>query len=187
VTEAIVLGDFDDGPDVPAAITGVDLGLRALDLVMHWKRCGMTADWLAGFVAYDCDPAARGNAVGVLSTIVNELLENAAKFCADKTAVVGVAVHHHGEFVRVETRNVADARRVAAFRAALDDLATSPLDDLFAKRIERAREPGSPGIGLLLLKKDYGARIGVRLDARGDARWDVRVRVAIQTEEIEHP
>lgn len=183
MSEPVVVGDFVDGAAGPAALTGVELDLRALDFVAHWKRCGLTADWLAAYLAYDFEPATRGAAVNVLSTAINELLENAAKWCADKRGPVRVAVRHHGDFVRIETQNVADERRSRAFRETLADL-EGDLDALFARRIEHQKEPGASGVGLVILKKDYGARIGARFAVRPDGHWDVHVQLSLDAEEV---
>ena len=41
-----IVGDFVDSTSTP---TGVDLELRAIELVIQWRRTGLTADWLARF------------------------------------------------------------------------------------------------------------------------------------------
>jgi len=180
---AIVLGDFATGG--PQAVSEAEVGLRALEFVTHWRRCGLTADWLATFVAYDSEPEVRDNARSVLSTVINELVENAAKFCADKRQHIRIVVRHHGDFIRVETTNGADTARVDAFRTALSELEHTDLDELFTDRIQRQREPSVPGIGLIILKKDYRARIGARL-AEGDGGiWDVQVQATVDVQEVE--
>jgi len=185
VSEAIVIGDFVDAADGPPAMTSVELKLRALDLVAHWKRCGVAADSLAAYFAYDFEPDVRAAAVSVLSTAINELLENAAKFCADKRGSLEVSVRHHGELVRIETRHTAAAGRVLAFQGVLAELGRASLPELFAERIEHQKEPGASGIGLIILKKDYGARIGARLQPRPDGQWDVQVQVSLDVEEVQ--
>jgi len=171
LSETIVVGDFVDAAQSPPAITGAAVELRALDLVAHWKRCGLTADWLAPYFAYDFEPEARDAAQNVLATAVNELLENAAKFCADKRSTLRLSVRHHGDFIRIETMSVADDARTAAFRAVLEELGRADLAELFARRIEHPQEPGSSGVGLVILKKDYGG-------------WDVHVQLSLDAEEV---
>ena len=167
----------------PPALTGVVLELRALDLVAHWKRCGITADWLAGFFAYDFEPEARAAAASVRSTAINELIENAAKFCDDKLAPVAIAVRHHGDFVRLETRNRCDGARAGRLRDALAALG-GDLDALFAARIERQEETGASGLGLLILKRDYGARVGARLTPGAGDTFEVELQVTLDAEQI---
>lgn len=175
------IGDW--ATEGPPAITGVTLELRALDLVAHWKRCGITADWLAGFFAYDFEREGRAAAATVLATAINELIENAVKFCDDKQAPVAITVRHHGDFVRVETRHLVGATRATKLRAALDALG-GDLEELFARRIEHQAEPGASGIGLLILKRDYAARVGVRLDAASNGTFEARVQVTLDADQI---
>ena len=167
----------------PPAIMGMQVSLRALDLVVHWKRCGLTADWFAAFFVYDFPVEDRPAATSVLSTAINELIENAVKFCSDKTQPVSIAIRHHGDFVRLETINRVDAVRADKLRLAIDEIITSDLGVLFARRIEHQAEAGASGLGLLILKKDYNAKIGLKLVPVG-GELDVHVQVTLQVEEV---
>ncbi|HZL17003.1 MAG TPA: hypothetical protein VFG23_04570 [Polyangia bacterium] len=182
----IELGDLPASPPTEA-LTGVEIELRALELVAHWRRCGLTADWLARFVAYDCAIDSRGAAFSVLSTAINELLENAVKFCNDKRKSTRISVRHYGEFVRIETRNSAISPHVGTLRTTIEELGREPLDALFAERMQEKSKPGSSGIGLLLLKKDYGARLSVRLTAMDGGEWDILVRADLDISDVEQP
>ena len=184
MNEATFIGDFSDGPSA-AALTSVDIELRALELVVHWRRCGLTADWLALFFAYDFEPEARQTAESILSTVINELLENAAKFCADKQRLVRVAVRHHGEFVSIETVNVASGAHAARLRETIEELTRSNLDELFTRRMQTKNAPGASGIGLLILKKDYAVRLGAKLTPVGGDEWNVEVRVELSLGQVE--
>jgi hypothetical protein len=182
--ESISVGEVADSP-IPAAISGLELELRPLELVVHWRRCGLTADWLASYLAYDFDAAARATAQNVLSTVINELLENAVKFSADKQAKIRIAVTHHGDFVRLETNNLAAAPRALLLRETFEELGQGSLDALFARRIAESATPNAPGVGLLILKRDYAARQGVRLTPLPDGNFDVLVRVDLDTAQVE--
>lgn len=177
-----VLGAWSDEPS--PAISGAQVSLRALELVTHWRRCGLTADWLAGFCAYDFEPAARAAANNILSTAINELVENAAKFCADKTEPLTVAVHHHGDVIRIETRNRIDAAQAERLRRALADLARPDLEAVFAQRIEHQAAAGASGVGLLILAKDYQAKVGAKLAVQPSGQLDVQIAVRLDVEEV---
>jgi hypothetical protein len=165
-------------------ITSTELTLRALDLVAHWKRCGLTADWLGSFLQYDFEPEARAAASELLSTVMNELVENAAKFAADKNAPLHLAARHHGDAIVLETRSVADEARVERLRSAMLALESEDLAELFQRRIERQNEPGSSGLGLLILKRDYGVRLAARFEPRAPGLWNVVVQAVLDTEEV---
>src|SRR5687768_4810932 len=144
MSEPALFGDFSQADPGPR-LSAVDLELRALEIVVHWRRCGLTADWLAGYFAYDFEIDARAAALSVLSTVANELLENAVKFCSDKQRPVRIAIQNHGEFLRFETRNRARAAHVSALRSALEALSGNALEELFAERVQHQAEPGASG------------------------------------------
>ena len=181
---AIVLGTIAQDPSGDA-LTGVAVEMPALDLVTQWRRCGLSADFLAGYMAYDF--ADRGVASNVLSTVINEILENAAKFSADKRRPVRILVQQLGEFVRIEATNTVHPERVERFRSRLVQVLEDDPEELFCRHLETAKDapPGSPGIGLVMLRKDYGATLGARIEPRGDGLFDVTVQVNIPAEEVE--
>jgi hypothetical protein len=179
-----VVGGFAERGGAP--LSGVELRLSALDCVAHWRRCGITADYLASYAAYDFEH--RDIALSILSTAANELIENAVKFAADKRAPIRVALHHLGDVIRIETQNRATWRHAQALAELLDALTRGDAEELFARRIEEAA-PDSSGIGLIILRKDYAAEIGARLEPapgeQADSEFEVTVQVRLKADEIE--
>ena len=177
-------GTFAD--DEPTrALSGASIELPALSIVAHFRRCGLTADWLAAFMAYDFEH--RESATSILSTVINELLENAVKFSAPSAEPIQLSVRHYGAKVRIEVRNPTDGARVDALKKHFARLETEDPDALFASLVERASEKGSPGVGLLILRRDYAASVGVKVESaegRDDAAV-VSVQVERDVEEVE--
>jgi hypothetical protein len=183
VKGAIVIGKFEDPSVNP--LSGVAVEMPALDLVAHWRRCGMSADFLAGYMAYDY--ANRPVATNVLSTVINEILENAAKFSADKRCQVRVAVTQHGDSVCVEASNTTSPDRAESFRKCLEEVLSVDAEELFRRHLESASSapPGAPGVGLVVLRKDYEAELGVRITPRADGLFEVTVQVRLSAEEVD--
>ncbi len=154
-----------------------------LDFVTEWARCGQTADYLARFLAYDFEN--REAAASVFSTAINELVENAAKFSADKTQPARIVVRHDGDRVSIATRNNASAAQAASFRDVAADISAADPETLFAERLLHPPDVGGAGIGLIVLRKDYGAVVSVRTEAESAAQSTVEVEVTIAHEEIE--
>lgn len=119
--------------------------------------------------------------------MINELIENAAKFCADKTEALTIAVRHHGDVIQIETQNRTDPVRAERLRIALDELAGGDLEAVFARRIEHQAEPGASGLGLLILVKDYGAQMCARLIKTATGDKHVQVQVTLAVEEVSGP
>lgn len=163
----------------------VSIRFVPLDVVSEWSRCGHTADYLARYLAYDFEN--RETAASVLSTAINELLENAAKFSTDKAEPAEVTVRQFGDHVTIATRNRATAGQGALFRDLTARLVNGDAEALFAERLAHPPEVGGAGIGLIVLRKDYGASIDVRVepDVSRDGWATVEVEVTLSNREVE--
>jgi hypothetical protein len=159
-------------------LAGLELILRPQDFLRQWQRCGQTADWIANYLVHDIEPSGRSDAKNVLSTVINELLENAIKFSSDDPEDVKVAVRHRGSFISIETRNVTSAARARLLEKTLEELDTATLDSLFARRVA-GNDADAPGVGLLIIKRDYGARVDAVLTPRDDGASDVHLTVEL--------
>jgi hypothetical protein len=162
----------------------IDVELVPLDMIAHWHRCGATADWAAQLLAYNF--AHRETAAGVLATVINELLENAVKFSSNKRRPIRLRVAHRGERVVIETENAADgvqARVLEAHVAAM----FADRGELFGHLIARAAagEVGAPGVGLLVVRRDFGATLDIDVSPLADDDQLVRVRVTLDANALE--
>jgi hypothetical protein len=183
--KARVFGQFHEASSQPA-LGSICVELVPLDLIVQWDRCGATADWAAGFLSHNF--VDRELATGVLSMVINELLENAVKFSADKKQPIALRVAHRGNGIVIETENQTDEARTRAFEAHLVELYQESGEVLFARQIERAAngEIGVPGVGLIVLRKDYGVQLGVKIVPIDDGRHHITVQVALDAEQVNH-
>lgn len=161
----------------PKSLAGIELRLQPRELTRHWQRCGQTADWISSYLVHDVEQSAKAHLKNVFSTVINELLENAVKFSTPDAPDITIAVRHHGTFVRIETRNLTSYARAERLEKTLEDLAQSALDALFARRVAMGSDADAPGVGLLIIKRDYGARVRAVLTPRSDGTRDVHVIV----------
>ena len=172
-----VLGAFPK--PVAPALTSLDLEVVPIDLLTEWRRCGMVADFMAEYMVHAFE--RRDVARSILSTVTNELVENAAKFSAEKRAVAHVSIRHHGDVVHAEVRNEADEAHVQHLRELLADLARSGAIAVFQRRLE-----GRRGLGLAMLAKDYGATVGATIEPNGaEGRNTICLRVSLSALEVE--
>lgn len=155
-----MIGDIDTAPEMLEA----NLALRLLpgSFTVPWSQCGATADFLAAFVA---GAAADRPTAGAdeISCAVNELLENAIKFCHGGPIEVEVGLRRSDVVCRVTNPALADA---SDLRERLTKLvACDPVEGLVARVEENAtRGDSDAGIGLLTLRADYGVALGFRLE-----------------------
>ncbi len=178
MSSASILGAFPEPRSPP--LSAIELDVVPIDLVAEWRRCGLIADFLADYMVYGFE--RREEARSVLSTVANELVENAAKFSADKRAAARVSIRHHGEVVHAEVRNETADEHVQNLREVLTELAHDGATAVFQRRMTEDRR----GLGLALLAKDYGATVGATVAPAGTGgKTEVCLRVALSAAEVE--
>ena len=79
------------------------------------------------------------------------------------------------------------ADRAESFRKCLEEVLNVDAEELFRRHLESAPSapPGAPGVGLVVLRKDYEAELGVRITPRADGLFEVTVQVRISAEEVD--
>jgi hypothetical protein len=159
------------------ALTELSVTIVPLELVSEWRRCSETADYLARYFAYDFDD--RETAAYVLSTVINELVENTAKFSTDKTIPGEIVVRQLGDRLSITAANVTSPDQAEALRDAVARINDGDAEALFAERIAHPPEIGGAGIGLIMLRKDYDAAMTVRTSAANGRTDLVRVEVEV--------
>ncbi len=151
--------------------------LVPLEVVAEWRRCGETADYLARYFAHDFDD--RETAANVLSTVINELVENTVKFSGDKRIPGEILVRQYGDRLTITTSNVAHRGDADVLIAAVDRIAAGDPEALFAERVANPPDVGGAGIGLIMLRKDYDVRMDVRTSPHVDRSDLVRVEIEV--------
>lgn len=165
-------------------LSSVALRVSAIDYVAQWKRCSLTADFLAGYVApaFEAEREARDQ----LSVIIDELIENAVKFCADVRDTVLVTVRNYGESVHVEASNTCDPVRAEDLRRSIARMAECDPELLFVEQIEHsaATDPMESRLGLITLRVTHNARLGARIVEALGGTYRVTVQVSLPTQEV---
>jgi hypothetical protein len=100
---------------------------------------------------------------------------------------VRILVAQLGDEVLIEATNTAVAERADQFRARLSEVLAEDPEALFARHLEAASTapPGSPGIGLVILRKDYRARLAAEIVPRDGGRFDITVQVSLPPDEVD--
>ena len=177
MTSETILGRFPDPPG-PALVT-ISVEVVPIDLVTEWRRCGILADFAAGYLEWAF--SRRSAAHSVVSTVVNELVENAAKFSLDNRIHTHVTIRHFGETVHAEVRNVAADEHVRRLAEVLGALGREGAEAVFRRCLEDRL-----GLGLALIARDYHAVVGARVaEGRTPGGKDVCLRVSMSAQEVE--
>ena len=154
MSATLVLGPLPEPRSGP--LSAIELDVVPIDLVTEWRRCGMVADFMADYMVHAFE--RRDVARSILSTVANELVENAAKFSSSKQIPAHVSLRHHGEVVYAEVRNRAAEKHVRGLREVLAELAGDDATAVFRRRVE-----GRLGLGLAMLARDYHAKVGATI------------------------
>lgn len=178
-----IYGEFELVPDALVPEGQLSLTLSPSELMSHWQRCGQISDFVAGYVstAYSAEPATRDLMFTAISTVFQELIENAAKFSRKREASISVRVRHFSRILVYEVENTTTPAFAERFAEYLEQIARA--DDLGAvylaiveAQTESPAEALRSGIGLLVLRKDHEVRLGVRFSADEAGRPVVTVR-----------
>lgn len=175
-----IYGDFEMIPEDLTPEAHFEMSVSPMDLMTHWQRCSLFSDLVAGFIAYAYHQSREMHTFHVyssISTIFQELIENAAKYSRHRETVIRVRVKHFNSVVRIELQNDATPGAAEKFEAAVKTLMSSDLEELHMQIVEdQARERNHSGLGLVLLAKDYPVTFGFSFRRVGDERDIVTVR-----------
>jgi hypothetical protein len=182
----IVLGAFTeaDGTDLGESLVLLD----AEDMSHNWRRCGLTADFLARYYSYyfpyrekATDRISRETAENTISYILNELIENTAKYsdARDKGVEVRLSLRESDILFQV-SNHVTEERAEGFLRLARGLLEGNP-EELYVTQLEKNSD--SSGLGYLTMINDYGVSLGFRVDRPGESALRVTVQATMKWKE----
>lgn len=155
----------------------IQIHLKPLDLMKYWRRIGILSDFIGYFYGFsflpdvpsDSNEMKNSEIVNSISTVFNELLENAAKYSYDKKADIDIHLMHRGKAFEMLVRNKTNDSNVKAYEESLAEIFSAPsLDELYISKLElNENDPHHSGIGLIMVLKDYPVEMEVVLDTVG--------------------
>ncbi|NBV83068.1 hypothetical protein EBR57_02975 [bacterium] len=155
------------------------------DLRQHWKRCGMTADFLGQSAA-----SFQPRATTIISTVINELLENAIKYSATDEAPIDVALSVQNDTVHCEIKNWAkfeDANSMDSYFKAIE---TQDIDELYFLQLEKSATTTDhhSKMGLLGVIHDYPVTLGCQIRSTSDqlTPFQISINATINLSEVHH-
>ncbi len=175
--EDIVIGDYDAIAETLPAEGFLQLIVKPIDMVTYWRRCGSLSNFVANFYRnpYNVDALDEN----LISTIFNELIENAAKYSTKRDSDIYIEVKMYNTILKMQVQNVCNQKNFEALKKSMGKLLDSDynLDDLYMKRMmEKSSADKDSGIGLLMLLKDFPVKVGVKLSSSEDGSYQVCVQ-----------
>lgn len=184
--ETLNVGNYIEWQGARRPLSLLRLAFLPLDMIVQWRRCGQSADYVAGFLSYQF--VESGRAMIILSTIVNELLENTVKFSHDKKLAVSFSAAFFGDITLIEARNNVNEAQMKTFCDFIDRLVNEDLDELFISQIEDSADQmtTSAGLGLITLRKDYVTDMGFHIARIPDTNlYEVTVQLHLDPDRLE--
>lgn len=169
-----VLGDYELTPDYLPAEGDLRFTVKPIDLITHWRRCGT----IANFVAEYHETGETEIDKNIVSTIFNELIENASKYSTKRDSEIQVEVKRYNKILKMQVSNTSNQSYFESLINRLTLIINSQnLDDLFYDEMLK-KESGDKQseIGLLLIFKDYQVKLGAKLVEKGEDLFDITVQ-----------
>ncbi|PJZ44397.1 DUF6272 family protein [Leptospira brenneri] len=159
----------------------LSISLSAIDMTFYWKRCDVLSNFISQFYFHSYESKHLDK--NAISTIINELVENAAKYSDKENSKIFVEIKDLGTSLRVEVKNRVSPWIKAIFENKIQMIQSGNIDQLYFEALEsRNHGTGNMGIGLLMLLKDYQLKLAYEFTKMDDSSFDVTIRVHIPAE-----
>jgi hypothetical protein len=182
-----ILGAWNETPAGSGQSMAV-IGLDAADLSRNWRRCSLSADFLARYYSYyfpyrekATDRISRDTAENTISYILNELIENTAKYSDAADTGVEVTVHLRERDVLFQVSNQVTAKRAGEFTQLVAELLGGNAEELYVAQLEKNTD--SSGLGYLTMINDYGVSLGFMVRRKTDDVFTVSVQASMKWKE----
>ena len=124
-----------------------------LDIFDNWARASSLSDFIAEYFGSYFENETSHN---LISTVINEFIENAVKFTKNNSQPIVIIVKKRANDLICRITNSIPRHRKTAFIEICNKLYSHDLDQLFLDTIvEESDNKNESGIGLILIKKDY--------------------------------
>jgi hypothetical protein len=141
------------------------------ELISSWKQCGIIADFIAKYNTVNY--SHQDKVISTLSTITNELLENAINFSDSPNALISIALKANNHSVLIETINTATESSVNSIVQ-------------FVKLLKKDHSETVQDLGLMRVVKNYDASLGIKVQPLDDANdYNIYVKLLIPNTVLE--
>lgn len=149
------------------------------EFMSTWNMCGTIANFFSNYAKFSYKN--QDEAENSLSTIFNELIENAVKFSADDKSTIVLELFNYEKSVIFNIVNETLLEQYASFREYAEDLiSTQDLSSEYLRVIEQnATSEHKSGIGLLLVSNLLQTHLAFKFNFNGKERIDVAVQTNV--------
>ena len=186
-----ILGSFQDKrAETPAS--EATLTLDCADMLQHWRRVSLSSDFLAKYYSFYFPyrekakgRISRETAENSISFVLNELIENTAKYSNTAETAVRVRVLLLEGAILLEVSNSVSQALADEFLASMREVLSGNSEELYISRLESnlQKAKSDSGLGFLTLINDYKIGLGFRFEKTGREVCRVTVQADMSCEE----
>jgi hypothetical protein len=186
-----ILGRYQERPaENPASQT--ELSLSSADMLQHWRRVSLSSDFLAKYYSFYFPyrekakgRISRETAENTLSFVLNELIENTAKYSNTPDTGVRVRVLLLERTILLEVSNSVTEALADEFLASMREVLSGDTEELYISKLEGNLEQSrnDSGLGFLTLINDYQIGLGFKFEKTGADVCRITVQADMNCEE----
>lgn len=157
-----------------------------LELIENWKKCSLVSNFFANYQSFNFNDQEK--VINILSTVINELLENAVKFTSDKNKLVSISLKHFDSKVSIETINLSNTKNITKLKDLIHKLEKSDPDTMILEQIEKTAlgDLNESGLGLLTILRDFHANLGIKIIEKAEPDlYEVYTKIVFSDKALE--
>ena len=186
-----ILGSFrEKQAEEPASEAALELDCA--DLLQHWRRVSLSSDFLAKYYSFYFPyrekakgRISRETAENSISFVLNELIENTAKYSNTAETGVRARVLLLERAVLLEVSNSVSEALADEFQASMREVLSGNTEELYISKLESnlQKAKSDSGLGFLTLINDYKIGLGFKFEKTGDGISPITVQADMNCEE----
>jgi hypothetical protein len=185
------LGTFQEQPR-EAPLSETSLHLASTDMLQHWRRVSLSSDFLAKYYSFYFPyrekakgKISRETAENSVSFVLNELIENTAKYSNAADTAVRVRVLLLERSILLEVSNAVTEALADEFMASMREVLAGNTEELYLRKLETNLEQtrSDSGLGFLTLINDYQVGLGFKFEKTGADVCRITVQADLNCEE----
>ncbi|MBP7699224.1 MAG: GHKL domain-containing protein [Saprospiraceae bacterium] len=159
-----IVGNFNIIPKNLPAEGEFNMKVKPIDLITSWRRCSIISNFVGDF--YSNFESFYVMDANLISTIFNELLENAVKYSTRRESEISMNIGVYDSIFKIQIENSTSEQHFEFLKKYLEEiLQLSDLESFYVNKVESKLSSNSEseiGIGLIILLKDYDIKLGAR-------------------------
>ena len=132
--------------------------------VQHWKKCSLIANFFGNYQA-ESYKENKTQIISAISTISNELLENAIKFSEKDYSDISISIKKHDSSILIQVTNISNKSHITRLQHTLTRINNKNIAAFQIEKINKNAIENSSfsEIGLINIAKDFSNKIGAKI------------------------